>query len=320
MEYIRLGQTDQTVSRLGFGGCPLGGYGWGSTDEKELRAALRFAIDKGVTFFDTADIYGFGESETILGEEINRHDQVVIATKFGVRRIGSSTIYDNSATWIEEALHASLKRIKRDTVDLYQLHYWDGHTPMNVILETVDRLRTQGKLRWFGFTNLDPRMHLNEQLPHWIVSFSYECSLLQQKYRSVIDSLGENHGLTFLSWGSLAQGALSGKYAADHKFDPTDRRSREVYAAFHGEGLRRRESMLDAMRDIQKDHPSYTLAQMAIRWILDRYAGSVALVGVKRTSQIADAIGAMDWSLSRTDIERLTRMATASQYYLETEA
>lgn len=305
MEYVRLGGVDREVSRFGFGGCPLGGHGWGDTDEQRLRAAIDAAFDVGVTLFDTADVYGLGQSEALLGEVLqDRRNEVVFATKFGVRRKGETTVYDNSAAWIRSSVEGSLKRLRTDRIDLYQLHYWDQTTPLADIVDTLQNLMRQGKIRAFGVTNIDPR-DISPDPIDGLVSFSMEYNLTRQDRSADIRAI-EAGGLTFLSWGSLAQGALSGKYSADTAFDPGDRRSRDAYSAFHGEGLARREAIVALLRAIAPNYPGRTVAQLAVRWILDSHPSSVTLVGMKSPEQARDMSGAFDWSLSAEDLARLS--------------
>ena len=145
MEYITLQNSDLRVSRIGIGGCPMGGYGWGNVQEKELLDAVHAAIHEGINFFDTADTYGLGQSEITLGKAIGSHRRdVVIATKFGVRVSKEKTVYDNSPEWIRKALESSLRRLGTDYVDLYQVHYRDGVTPISVVVEVLEELRQKG--------------------------------------------------------------------------------------------------------------------------------------------------------------------------------
>ena len=119
----------------------MGGYGWGNVQESELIDAVHAALDQGVNFFDTADTYGLGQSEITLGKALgSRRKDVVVASKFGVRVGDGKTVYDNSPAWIEEALHGSLKRLGTDYIDLYQVHYRDGITPIGLVVETLEKL------------------------------------------------------------------------------------------------------------------------------------------------------------------------------------
>ena len=156
METITLKNSDLTVSRFCIGGCPMGGYGWGDVHEQELIDAVHAALDSGVTFFDTAETYGLGQSERTLGKALGaRRKDVVISDKFGVHaKKGQPTFYDNSREYIFEACEGSLQRLGTDYIDLYTVHYRDGKTPLADVAETLERLREQGKIRYAALSNI----------------------------------------------------------------------------------------------------------------------------------------------------------------------
>lgn len=311
MEYLTLKNTDIRVSRLCMGGCPMGGYGWGEVREDELDGAVRAALDLGVNFFDTADTYGLGESERVLGRALRgRRGEAVIATKFGVRVEGGETRYDNSPGWIREALRGSLARLGTDYVDLYQVHYRDGRTPAGEVVETLEELKREGLIRAYGVSNVG-RGDIPELLPYAgrIASFQDEYSLACRKNEADIEALSGELGMTPLTWGSLGQGVLTGKYGAGCSFGADDRRSREAYANFHGEGLRRSLGIVEGMRPLAEGH-GVSLAACAIRFILDAIPGSVVLAGAKRPSQVASNAGAFGWSLGEEEVRMLKEISS----------
>ena len=155
MEYITLKNSDLTVSRICMGGCPMGQYGWGEVQEKELLDAVSAALDIGINFFDTADTYGLGTSERTLAKALGtKRKNAVIADKFGVRVENGHTFYDNSPEWIRKALEGSLKRLGTDYIDLYQIHYRDGKTPIGEVVEELERLKRKGYIRHYGLSNI----------------------------------------------------------------------------------------------------------------------------------------------------------------------
>ena len=211
MEYLTLKNSDLTVSRLALGGCPLGGYGWGETEESELEGAVYTAFDSGINFFDTADTYGLGQSEMLLGKVLESHRKdVIINTKFGVRAGSGKTFYDNSPEWIRTALEASLRRLKTDYIDIYTIHYRDGATPISVVVETLEELRRKGYIRYFGLSNIH-QDELEELEPYAdkFVSFQDEYSLACRKNEADILDISSRLNMTPVSWGSLGQGILT---------------------------------------------------------------------------------------------------------------
>ena len=301
MERVRLGSNGPEVPRLGIGGCPFGGHGWGSCDPREMTRAIHAAWDAGLDFFDTADVYGLGQSERLLGEAL-RGKPAVVATKCGVRVEGGRTWYDNAPAWITAACEDSLRRLNRDCIDLYQLHYRDG-TPMGEILETFHKLRDSGKIRHFGLSNI-PLSDLPELRP-WageFVSLQKEFSLARREQESDLLALCGALGMTPMSWGSLGQGVLTGKYDGSTVFGSDDRRSRETYGNFRPGRLERNLQIVAALGQIAAERGKRTAA-VAVRFILDRLPGSVALCGVKRTDQLLT--DALDWHLSPAEMELL---------------
>jgi aryl-alcohol dehydrogenase-like predicted oxidoreductase len=202
MEYITLKNSDLTVSRLCMGGCPLGGYGWGNIQESDLIEAVHTAYEQGITFFDTADTYGLGQSEITLGKALGEHRKdVVIATKFGVRVNNGKTVYDNSPEWIQEALESSLRRLNTDYIDLYQIHYRDGITPIEIVVETLDRLKEKGYIRYYGLSNIHSD-DISELKPYVgkFISFQDEYSLACRKNEADMFEISQKLKMNPLTW------------------------------------------------------------------------------------------------------------------------
>lgn len=310
MEKIILRNSDLEVSRLCFGGCPMGGYGWGKVSEEELIKAVRCAVDEGINFFDNADTYGLGKSEETLAKALgDKRHQVVIGTKFGVRVENGKTFYDNSPEWIEKALAGSLKRLNTDYIDLYQVHYRDGKTPISVVVETLEKMRQKGYIRYYGLSNIhhEDLEELNGEVGKF-VSFQDEYSLACRKNESDMIELSEKLQLTPITWGSLGQGILSGKYDKNSTFGADDRRSREIYVNFHGEKLLKNLEIVEVLKDIAKE-VGKPVPAVAIRWILDYLTESAVIVGIKNPQQLQGNMEALGWKLSEEQIARLEQVS-----------
>lgn len=316
MEYTILKNSDLKVSRLCMGGCPMGGHGWGDVNEKELVETINVAIDNGINFFDTADTYGLGQSELTLAKGIasRRHD-VIIESKFGVRFCPSGTVYDNSPKYIKEALHGTLSRLNTDYVDIYVIHYRDYKTPIEDVVSTLEDLKAEGKIRYFGLSNIGID-GMTELMPYKgkFVCCQDEYSLACRKNERSLLDLEDTLGVTPLTWGSLGQGILTGKYNRNCTFDNTDRRSRDIYVNFHGDKLVRNLEIVEAMRPIATKH-NVSIAAVAIRFILDRLKDSVVLVGAKRPSQIISNIECMGWHLTQDEIELLDNISRIGEKF-----
>ena len=312
MEYITLKNSDLKVSRICMGGCPMGGYGWGSNVlEQELIDAVHSALDNGVNFFDTADTYGLGQSEITLGKALKgRRDKAVIASKFGVHAMkGTPTFYDNSPEWIKTSIEGTLKRLGTDYLDLYQIHYRDGKTPIEEVIDTLDELKKKGYIRYYGLSNIhqEDLAELKAQKGKF-VSFQDEYSLACRKNEQDMINLADELELSPLTWGSLGQGILTGKYDKNTTFSADDRRSRDIYVNFHGEKLMKNLEIVEAMKQISSENGK-SVASIAIRFILDYLKESVVLVGVKRPSQLLSNVEAMGWNLTEEQINLLDKIS-----------
>lgn len=308
MEYIHY--KDLKLSRFCMGGCPMGGYGWGDTQESDFVEAIHEALDCGVTFFDTANTYGFGQSEETLAKGLgSRRNDVVIQSKFGVRvmqdMIGRKTIYDNSPDYIRKALEGTLKRLNSDYIDIYTIHYRDKETPLDDVISILERLREEGKVRYFGISNIH-RDTLQEFLPYpdLFATCQDEFSLACRKNEADLNIIREKLGALPMTWGSLGQGILTGKYDASVSFGDNDRRKRDVYVNFHGEKLKKNLQIVDAMRPIATAHHK-SCAAVAIRFILDYLPDSIVTAGVKNIGQMKSNLEGLDWHLAKEELQTL---------------
>ena len=311
MEYITLQNTDLRVSRFCMGGCPMGGYGWGSVQESELLDAIHAALDAGVNFFDTADTYGLGQSERTLAKGLgSRRRDVVIESKFGVRVGGGKTVYDNSPEYIQLALEESLRRLNTDYIDVYLIHYRDGKTPIADVVGKLEELKAAGKLRYYGLSNIHGD-GLEELLPYAgrFACCQDELSLACRKNEDDLRAVQSRLRATPMTWGSLGQGILTGKYNRENVcFGADDRRSREIYVNFHGEKLEQNLRIVEALKKIAANREK-SVAACAIRWILDTLPESVVIAGVKRPAQLSANVEAMGWTLNEEELRELNEVS-----------
>lgn len=312
MEYITLQNSDLKVSRICMGGCPLGGYGWGKVEEEELVNAVKCAVDEGVNFFDTAETYGLGHSEITLGKALgDKINDVVISDKFGVHaQKGQPTFYDNSREYIISACEGSLKRLGRDYIDVYTVHYRDGKTPLSDVVETLEILKKDGKIRYYALSNVqESDIPEIRDLIGKFVCFQNEYSLACRKYESLMFNMSENYKMTPMTWGSLGQGVLTGKYTLDNiNFREDDRRSREIYVNFHGNKFLKNLEIVEVLRQIANER-NKTVSSVALRFNLDFLKNSIALVGIKKPKQIKGNVDAVDWNLTPEEINRLCKIS-----------
>jgi len=298
----------RSARRLVFGCEQLGGYNWGSVEITEIERAISVAVDAGVALFDTADCYGPFLSEERLGTVLRPvRKRVAIATKFGVRidQQGRRT-NDSSPQWCRKAAHDSLRRLGVDFIDLYQMHYRDGSTPLEDTIDELERLRTSGLIRQWGLCNVEP-----DEVPSdawaFCASLQSELSLLAGDHElAARDACAR--GSRFLAYGVLAQGLLSGRYDAAAHFTPDDRRSHQRYRNFHGERFVAALEVLGELKACSSElgcQPSV----LAIAWVRSLHPQIWPIVGIKSCSQLEDALSATDLDVSHSIVARLRAAA-----------
>lgn len=305
MEYVKLGLTDVHLSRVGFGCAALGGYDYGKVNDQDSVAAVRRALELGVNFFDTADVYGLGHAEELLAEALGsrRHD-VIVATKFGVRWDNQgNTERDISPARVFEALDGSLRRLRLDCIPLYQIHWNDGQTPISQTMEALMKCQEAGKIRFIGSCNLSFSLIEEAQRFGRVESLQLPYSLAERDSEQVINEGHRKYQMSTFCYNPLAQGLLTGKYGRDSRFYGTDLRTRSYL--FHGPSLTINLALADKLKIVAKRH-GRTPAQVAIRWILENESVGCAIVGVKTPAQIEENAGVDGWNLSREDKEFLS--------------
>lgn len=292
MDYAPLGRSGLSVSRIAFGCAAIGGYDYGGADDATSVRAVRAALDAGVTLFDTADVYGFGHAETILGRALgeDRH-RVAIATKCGVRwEHGGRTTRDSSPAYVTSAVEASLRRLGVDCITLLQLHWPDPSTPIADTLQALERCREAGKVRFLGCCNFESGEVDEAQRHGRLESLQVPLALGQREWEACARSCAERHGMAVLCYNTLAQGLFSGKFTPVTTFPPGDLRSRS--ALFTGERRATNFALLERLRDAAS-REGRTPAQMAVRWVLEQPGVTSAVVGARSPEQVEENVAAV---------------------------
>jgi myo-inositol catabolism protein IolS len=313
VEYINLSKSDLKVSRICFGGEQLGGFALGKYNVNDTITTARFAIDKGINFFDTADCYNLGKSEENLAKAtlgVSR-EKLILSTKFGVRLNNNSNnsnrvFHDNTSKWLDIALSNSLRRLKTDYIDLYQIHYWDKVTPLEETFKQLERKCEKGIIRYYGVSNMGVLSKYVKDFPN-LISFSNEISLVNRTHDTNIIS-NNKRGLSLLAFGVLGQGVLSGKYTQESIFGKNDRRGSKKYINFHGDKF---EENIKLIKEIEKSiigQRNITMSQIAINWILEKYEHSVVIAGMKNNIQLDDNLNVFNWKLTLKENQLLNSL------------
>jgi aryl-alcohol dehydrogenase-like predicted oxidoreductase len=298
MEYRRLGRSDLQVSVISLGCWPFSGGMWGDVDDKESIATVHWCLDHGVNFLDTAEAYGDGRSEEVVGRALKgRRDKAIVATKVS---------HDYSKEGVMKAAAGSLRRLQTDYIDLYQIHGPSPKVPFSETMEALLKLKEQGKIRCIGVSNFDmPQMKEALQSARF-ESLQPPYSLLWRHIEGDILPFCRGNEIGVIAYSPLVQGLLTGKFTKESKLPEGDVRNRCVL--FKGEPFERSLEVVEALRKIAKAHGK-TIGQAALNWLIAQPGVTSAIVGAKRPSQIEENAGAADWRLSEHELQQLRRLS-----------
>ncbi len=292
MQYRKFGNTGLVVSEVGFGAWAIGGgamvgdtaIGWGEVDDEQSRKAIAAAIDAGITFFDTADIYGLGHSETVLGAALKSHHEVVIATKVGnVARDGSFTT-DYSKAYILRACEESLRRLQRDTIDYYQLHTVKrAQLKEGACVEAMQELQEAGKIRYWGISlnTFEPAPEADYSLEHGLGSgFQIVLNLINQRGTGLIRRSAQN-GYGIIARMPLQFGLLTGKFSASTCFQKNDHRHGRITP----ELIDQADALLQPVWELCNKYECSRSA-LAMSYVLSFDEVSTVIPGIRTTEQV----------------------------------
>jgi aryl-alcohol dehydrogenase-like predicted oxidoreductase len=307
MRYVRLGKTDLEVSAVAFGTWAFGGD-WGSFDEADSKAAIQHALDLGVTFFDTAQAYGFGVSERVLADALwdrVRRDDVIVATKGGLRMEGETLLRDASARWLRLGVESSLRNLRTDYIDLYQVHWPDPRTPSKETASVLEELVREGKIRHVGVSNYDAKQMDGLARYGRVETLQPAYHMFRRDIEAQTLPYTAAHDIGVLVYGPLAHGLLSGRMTTETKFPTDDWRSHS--SDFTGKSFRQNLYVIERLKKYA-DGRGITLPQLAVAWTLSHPAVHVAIVGARRASQLDGTLSTAEVRLSERDREEIARI------------
>jgi aryl-alcohol dehydrogenase-like predicted oxidoreductase len=318
MKYNNLGKSDVKVTEITFGAWAIGGWMWGGADEKQAKEAILKAYDLGITSFDTAPVYGFGKSEEIVGDTLKDipRDKVQILTKYGMRWDTSRGDFafdtkDNDGNPVQLRKYASkqsvinecedsLRRLKTDYIDLYQIHWPDSTTPVRETMEAVQKLLEQGKIRAAGVCNYSvDLMEKAEDILH-LASNQVPYSMVRRDIEKDVVPYCVNNEIGIIAYSPLQRGILTGKMHKDYTFNEGDTRPNSAF--YQEPNFSRINDFLDDIKEIAENHQC-TLAQLVIQWTLLRKGISCVLVGARNSQQVTDNAKAAELKLEKSEIE-----------------
>ena len=296
-------------------GCePLGKMDWGNVNIDECKRAIKIAFENGINIFDTADVYGLGKSEEELSKALgSKRQNAFIISKFGVRwnksNDGSNrakTFKDSSPKYFIDAIENSLRRLRLEAIPLYLVHWPDEKTPIEDTLIALEKARKDGKILNYGLSNFSLKSikGVIDEFPIAAIQTSYNMVNNKSEILDLLH-LTFNKGLSTFTYGPLAQGLLSGKYNDQSKFSINDRRHRLEH--FSKVSLKEKKKILVGLNKVAKKH-NKTMAQVALRWVLDSNNVTSAIVGIKNRKQLRSNLEVLKWSMDISDWQFLDQI------------
>jgi len=307
MEQIRICNTRLICSRIGLGTCAIGSGMQSRRDEQQAIATVRSAVARGVTLIDTAPEYGFGRAEEIVGKALSKaglRDRVVIATKVGLEWRNAAVTRNASAKRIRKEVEDSLRRLRSDWIDLYQVHWPDAGTPLSETASALDDLLEAGKIRAIGVGNFTPAQiqAFRRDAPLHAVQSPY--NLFERGAERDVLPYAERHGLTVLAHSPLCRGLLAGKITPQERFSDDLRR---IDLKFQPPRLAQYLAAVAALNRLVLERYGRNVLALALRWILDQ-GGTIALWGAHRPEQLDDLEQVAGWSLDSATMRDIDRI------------
>ena len=304
MQMRKLGQQGLEVSALGLGCMGMSDF-YGSRDEGESVATINRALDLGVTFLDTADMYGVGANEELVGRVVReRREWVVVATKFGNVRgaDGSFKGVNGRPDYVRAACDASLKRSGLDVIDLYYQHRVDPEVAIEETVGAMAELVAAGKVKYLGLSEAAPATIRRAHAVHPITALQTEYSLWSRDVEAEILPTCRELGIGFVPYSPLGRGFLTGQIKTPEDLDEGD--TRRNHPRFQGEAFSKNLTLVDAIGSMAKDK-GCTPAQLALAWVLAQGSDIVPIPGTKRRKYLEENLGALDVELTDADFARI---------------
>ena len=305
METRKLGQ-ELEVSAMGLGCMGMSDF-YGGRDEIEAIATIHRALDLGITLLDTADMYGTGRNEALVGRAIRgQRDRVVIATKFGNVRNSDGTFQgvNGNPEYVRQSCDASLRRLGVDVIDLYYQHRVDPDTPIEDTVGAMAALVREGKVRWLGLSEAAPQTIRRAHAVHPIAALQTEYSLWSREPEDEILPTVRELRIGFVAYSPLGRGFLTGQIKRIEDLEPDD--YRRTSPRFQGENFQKNLRLVDEINAIAAEHRCAS-SQLALAWVLAQGDDIVPIPGTKRRKYLAENAGALDVKLTADDVARIDR-------------
>ncbi|WNC91600.1 aldo/keto reductase [Paraburkholderia sp. FT54] len=309
IETIAIEGLTTPVSRIGLGTWAIGGWMWGGTDEKDSIAVIRRALDSGVNLIDTAPVYGFGASEEIVGKALAdgyRH-KAVIATKVALEWRDGAVFRNSSPERIRQEVEDTLRRLRTDYIDLYQVHWPDPLVPIEETAAVLDALRKEGKVRALGVSNFSPEQMDAFRRVAPLSATQPPYNLFERDIDRDVLPYAKQHGLVALAYGALCRGLLAGRIGVETRFEGDDLRQRDP--KFREPRRAQYVAAVKALNVFARDNFDKSVLALAVRWVLDR-GPTIALWGARRPAQLDGVDDVFGWRLDEKAFQQIDAIIT----------
>ncbi|NIR31116.1 MAG: aldo/keto reductase [Gammaproteobacteria bacterium] len=298
MQTMPIPGTELRPSRIGLGTWAIGGWMWGGSDERESVRTIHAALDAGITLIDTAPAYGFGRAEEIVGKalaESSWRDDAVLATKVGIEWSGAQPIRNAGRARVLQEVEDSLRRLRTDRIDIYQVHWPDPSVPIEETADAMARLYESGKIRAIGVSNYSTEQIAQFAMAAPLHGVQSPYNLFERGIEHDVLPYCRDNGIAMLAYGSLCRGLLTGKMREDTTFEGDD--LRQADPKFHSPRYAQYLEAVERLDEFARENFDRNVLELAVRWVLDQPGVTAALWGARRPDQLEPVDRVMGWSL-----------------------
>lgn len=303
IETLKIEGIATPVSRIGLGTWAIGGWMWGGADDDRSVTTIRSALDRGINLIDTAPVYGFGHSEEVVGKALEGvRDQAVIATKVALDWSEGGPRRNSTPARIRQEVEDSLRRLRTDRIDLYQVHWPDPLVPIEETAAELEKLRQEGKILAIGVSNYSTEQMDAFRKAAPLASVQPPYNLFERAIEADVLPYARDKGLVVLGYGALCRGLLSGRMNSSTTFDGDDLRKSDP--KFKAPRFEQYLAAVEALKTLARDRHDKSVLALAIRWVLDQ-GPTIPLWGARRPDQLDGIDDAFGWSLSPQDLQEI---------------
>ena len=294
------------ISRIGLGTWAIGGWMWGGADDERSVTTIRTALERGINLIDTAPVYGFGHSEEVVGKALEGvRDQAVIATKVALDWSDGGPRRNSTPARIRQEIEDSLRRLRTDRIDLYQVHWPDPLVPIEETAAELEKLRQEGKILAIGVSNYSTEQMDAFRKAAPLASVQPPYNLFERAIETDVLPYARDNGLAVLGYGALCRGLLSGRMNSSTTFDGDDLRKSDP--KFKAPRFAQYLAAVEALKNLARERHGKSVLALAIRWVLDQ-GPTIALWGERRPDQLDGIDEAFGWTLSPQDLQDIDRL------------